>query len=289
MSDYMITTDNMADLPDEYTKEHDMRVLSLTYMIDGESYNKERELPYQEFYAKMRAGSMPTTSQVNPEEAKKVFKDTLKKTKNIIHIAFSGSMSGSFASARIAAKEIMEEEPDCRIKVIDSLCAAMGQGLYVCLAEQKRAEGMAFEELIEWLEAIKLHVIHNVMVDDLFHLFRGGRLSKAAAIVGSMMNLKPMLELNDEGRLSPRSKSRGRKRTMVAMVDRMDKQIGEWRDKNELITISHGDCLEDAEYLQSLVKERFGFEKFMITPLGPTIGAHAGPGTLALFYLGDQR
>lgn len=290
MSDYVITTDNTADLPEDYIKEHNLGVMSLTYTIDGKTYNRENSLPCEEFYAKMRAGSMPTTSQVNPQEAKREFERFLEKGgNNILHIAFSSGLSGSSNSARIAAEELMEERPGCRIRVVDSLCASLGEGLLVHHALRLKREGMGFEELADWLEGHKLNLVHNFTVDDLFHLYRGGRVSRMTAVVGTMINIKPVLHVDNEGHLIPVSKARGRKKSLIQLVDSMERQIGGWRDKNDMIFISHGDCIEDARFVADLVKQRLGFEKFLINHVGPTIGAHSGPGTVALFYLGDVR
>ncbi|MDY3730212.1 MAG: DegV family protein [Candidatus Choladocola sp.] len=286
---YLITTDNMADLPEEYLKEKQLLTMSLTYLLDGQTYNAENSLPYQEFYKKMREGCMPTTSQINPQEAKEKLAEFLKINKNIIHIAFSGGLSGTFNSVRLAAQELMEEQPDCKITVIDSLAASMGEGLLVYKALEQQEAGLSYEEMVEWIENNKLHVCHYFTVDDLFHLYRGGRVSKAAAVLGTMINLKPVLHVDDEGHLIPLSKVRGRKKSLNALVDGMEKQMGSFREKNDIIFLSHGDCYEDALYVQEQIKKRFGIEKFMISPVGPTIGAHSGPGTVALFFMGEAR
>ncbi|MDD7076930.1 MAG: DegV family protein [Lachnospiraceae bacterium] len=286
---YLITTDNMADLPEEYLKEKQLLTMSLTYLLNGQTYNAENSLPYQEFYKKMREGCMPTTSQINPQEAKEKLAEFLKINKNIIHIAFSGGLSGTFNSVRLAAQELMEEQPDCRITVIDSLAASMGEGLLVYKALEQQEAGLSYEEMVEWIENNKLHVCHYFTVDDLFHLYRGGRVSKAAAVLGTMINLKPVLHVDDEGHLIPLSKVRGRKKSLNALVDGMEKQMGSFREKNDIIFLSHGDCYEDALYVQEQIKKRFGIEKFMISPVGPTIGAHSGPGTVALFFMGEAR
>jgi DegV family protein with EDD domain len=287
--EYLITTDNMADLPEEYLSKHWLPAMSLTYLLDGQTYNSENSLPYQEFYRKMRSGCMPTTSQINPEEAKEKLTEYLEISKNIIHIAFSGGLSGTYNSVRLAAEEILEERPDCRITVIDSLAASMGEGLLVHKALEKQAEGLSYDELVAWIEANKLHVCHYFTVDDLFHLYRGGRVSKTAAVLGTMINLKPVLHVDNDGHLIPLSKVRGRKKSLNALVDQMEKQMGSYRDQNDIVFISHGDCLEDATYVQEQVRKRFGIERFLISPVGPTIGAHSGPGTLALFFMGDAR
>ncbi len=289
MNEYIITTDNTADLPEEYIEKNHLQLMSLAYILDGVTYGEEQSLPSKDFYEKMRSGSMPTTSQVNPQQAKEKLLQFLKTSKNIIHIAFSSGLSGSCASVTMAAREIMEEQPDCRIAVIDSLCASLGEGLLVHKALECQKCGMGFDETVEWLEAHKLNVCHNFTVDDLFHLYRGGRVSKTAAVLGTMINLKPVLHVDDEGHLVAVGKVRGRKKSLSALVDAMEKQIGSWSDKNPVVFISHGDCEEDALYVRDLVEKRLGIHEFLVHTIGPTIGAHSGPGTVALFYMGDVR
>ena len=232
---------------------------------------------------------MPTTSQVNPAEAKERLSEFLKLNRNLIHIAFSGGLSGTCNSVRLAAQELMEEQPDCRITVVDSLAASMGEGLYVYKALEQQAAGLTYDEMVQWLEDNKQHICHYFTVDDLFHLYRGGRVSKVAAVVGTMINLKPVLYVDSEGHLIPLAKVRGRRKSLNAIVDYMEKKMGSFRDKNDIVFISHGDCYEDALYVQEQVRKRFGIQNFMIAPVGPTIGAHSGPGTLALFFMGDER
>lgn len=289
MRDYIILTDTTADLPDEYIKEHNLGLISLNYMIDGEAYDLEHELPYREFYEKMRNGSMPTTAQVNPEIAKRVFLSYLDQNLDILYIAFSSGLSGSYNSARIAAEDLAEEKPEGKIFVVDSLSASLGEGLLVHQAVLRKEKGFSIEETAAWLEENKLHVGHIFTVDDLNHLYRGGRVSKAAAVIGTMVNIKPILHVDNEGHLIPISKVRGRKKSLHAMADKMAENMGEWRGENKIVFISHGDALEDAEYLADVVRERFGIEKFLISHIGPTIGAHSGPGTIALFFMCEKR
>lgn len=289
MNDYLIVTDNTADLPYSFYQEHEVGMLFLSYIMEGETYTAGHELPNKEFYDRMRSGSMPTTSQVNPEAAQKEFRALLTKTRKIVYIAFSSGLSGTCSNVHLAAEELMEELPDVKITVVDSLAASMGEGLLVYKAVQKKEQGMSYEELIQWLEENKLHIVHNFTVDDLFHLYRGGRVSKTAAILGTMINLKPVLHVDDEGHLIPVSKVRGRKKSLSALVDAMEKQMGSYRDQNDMVMISHGDCLGDAELVKKMIEERLGIHNFLINPIGPTIGAHSGPGTVALFYMGDYR
>lgn len=290
MSDFIITTDTTSDLPAEYVREHHLGMLSLTYTLDGKTYSWENPLPVKDFYDYMRGGSLPTTSQVNPEEAAAIFEKIIKEQDaDILHISFSSGLSGSYNSARLAAEELMEKYPNHRIIVVDSLCASLGEGLLVHKAVTMKEQGHSLSEIADWLEENKLHLVHNFTVNDLFHLYRGGRVSKTAAFVGTMISLKPILHVDDEGHLIPLAKVRGRKKSLIALVDAMEKQLGSWRDKNDVIFISHGDCIEDAEFVADRIKEQFGYDSFLINHVGPTIGAHTGPGVVALFYMGDFR
>ena len=291
MNSYVIMTDTTADLPESYIAEHGLRILSLNYIIEGTTYDREHPLDVGEFYGKMRAGSMPTTSQVNPEQAKEAFAACLSEGLDVLYIAFSSGLSGTCGSGHIAAAELEESGayPDRKVLVIDSLSASLGEGLLVHKAVMLKEAGKSMEEVAEWVEKNKLHLCHNFTVDDLFHLHRGGRVSKATAILGTMINIKPILHVDDEGHLIAVGKVRGRKKSLAALVDRMEEQMKGHEQENDVIFISHGDCLEDARYVEKLVRERFGIEKFVINHVGPTIGAHSGPGTVALFFVGEPR
>jgi DegV family protein with EDD domain len=287
MNDYVITTDSTVDLPPDYFEAHGVEVLSLTYLLEGKSYEDLHGLPSGEFYDKVRNGAMPTTSQVNPEQAAELFRKVASQGKDILHIAFSSGLSGSCNSARIAAEEIMEEYPGVRVEVVDSLCASSGEGMLLYYAVNLKEEGKSMDEVLEWVNANILHICHNFTVDDLFHLHRGGRVSKATAIVGSMINIKPILHVDDEGHLINIGKVRGRKKSLIALVDRMEEQMKGY--DNPVVFISHGDCIADAEFVKNQVEKRFGIHNFVINPVGPVIGSHSGPGTLALFFLGNPR
>ena len=289
MREYAIMTDNTADLPYSYYKEHGVEYMYLTYQMEGETYGKDNELEVKDFYNRMRKGSMPTTSQVNSEEVKEVFRPILKQGKDILYLAFSSGLSGTYNSVRLAAEELGEEFPEQKILVIDSLCASLGEGLFVDKAVEMKEAGKSLEENAAWLEEHKLNFCHVFTVDDLFHLHRGGRVSKVAAVVGTMVNLKPVLHVDNEGHLIPLKNVRGRKKSLSTLVALMEERIGEWKDKNTKVFISHGDCQEDAEYVAKLVKEKFGYETFLINYVGSTIGAHSGPGTVALFFMGEYR
>jgi len=291
MRNFVITTDTTSDLPDDYISKHNITVLPLTYVLEGITYTQENGLEFSEFYEKMKNGSMPTTSQVNPSQAKEIFEKLNNEGFDILHIAFSSALSGSYSSAKIAAEEMNEEYPDCKIIVVDSLCASLGEGLLIHKAVMLKESGKTIEEVVEWMEANKLHVCHNFTPMDLFHLYRGGRVSKTAAILGTMINVKPILHVDNEGRLIPINKVRGRKKSLITLVDNMEKQIGSYVEENKRdgVFIGHGDTPEDAQFVADLIKERFGIESFLIDYVGPVIGAHTGPGILALFFMGESR
>ena len=289
MSDYIIMTDSSADLPKSYLKEHNVPCISLKYTIDGIVYDNDDDEAAATFYQKLRNKSMPTTSQVNPQEAKQGMLKAIKICKNILFIAFSSGLSGTCNSFMLAAQEIMDEMEDVNIKVIDSLSASVGQGLLVYKAVCMKEAGASKEEVAEWVEKYRYNIVHSFTVDDLDHLYRGGRLSKTAAVVGSMINLKPVLHVDNEGKLVNMFNVRGRKKSLNALIDFMEKSMGSYREQNDIVFISHGDCEEDAKYVADEVRKRFGIDKFMINQIGPTIGSHTGPDVIALIYLGEQR
>lgn len=289
MREYVITTDNNSDLPDEYFAEHGVGCTYLSYAMDGKNYTHENFLPVHDFYEAMRKGSLPTTAQVNPESARDLMEPYLKEGKDILHIAFSSGLSGSYNSSRIAAQELAEEYPERKIVVIDSLGASLGQGLLVYLAQQRKEAGEDMDAVAVWVEENKLKMIHIFTVDDLNHLYRGGRVSKTTAVVGSVLNIKPILHVDEEGKLVAIGKVRGRKKALLELVKLMDAKIGNYHDSCDTIFISHGDCEEEAQFVADKVKEKYGIKTVLINPVGATIGAHSGPGTVALFFVGDER
>lgn len=289
MREYMITTDNNSDLPESFYQEHQVGCTYLSYSIDGRTYTREDFLPTDEFYGRMRAGAMPTTAQVNPETARELMEPYLIGGKDILHIAFSSGLSGSYDSCRIAAQELAERYPERKILVLDSLCASLGQGLLVYHAVKLKKEGRSMEEVARWVEDHRKNLVHLFTVDDLDHLHRGGRVSKATAVVGGMLNIKPVLHVDDGGRLVAIGKVRGRKKSLQALVDGMKERIGSYASQCDTIFISHGDCEEDARYVEEKVRELYPIRTVVINYVGATIGAHSGPGTVALFFMGDTR
>lgn len=291
MAEYIISTDTSCDFPLEYVKQHQLPLVTLFYSIDG--VTGENGCPSSDvlknFYDKMRAGSMTKTQQASIEDTEKVFREILKEGKDILHIAFSSGLSGTANAARLAAENMMEEFPERKIIVIDSLCASLGQGLLVDYALKLQQQGKTMEETAKWLEDHIQNICHLFTVENLKYLQRGGRISKTTALVGTMIGIKPVLHVDPEGKLVSISKVRGRKQSIQALVNKMEENIGKYRGEKQPIFISHGDCIEDANYLAELVKERFGYDEFLINDVGPTIGAHSGPGTLALFFMGETR
>jgi len=293
MYDFKIITDTTTDLPMAYIEENDIGLMYLNCIIEGKTYGKGnmQELDLKSFYKGMREGKMPTTSQINPGEAKAEFEKYIDINKEILCLAFSSGLSGSYNSMRIAAEEVMEEHPECKITVIDSLCASLGEGLFVYQAVELRRAGKTMGETAKWLTEHIQNIVHVFTVDDLFHLYRGGRVSRTSAVIGTVAAIKPVLHVDHEGHLIPIMKKRGRKKALNCLVDYMEEKQGRFQERNQkgVVFISHSDALEDAEYVRDEIRKRFGIEKFVINMIGPVIGAHTGTGTVALFFLGENR
>ena len=230
---------------------------------------------------------MATTSAVNVAQYTDALEPLLQAGQDVLILAFSSGLSTTYNSSAIAAADMAEKYPERKIYTVDTLCASLGQGLMVYLAAQQRDQGKSIEEVRDWVEANKLHLCHQFTVDDLHFLKRGGRISATTAVVGSMLQIKPVLHVDNEGHLINIGKARGRQASLKALVDKMEKTAID--PANQIVFISHGDCLEDARTVEKMVKERFGVKEVYINYVGPVIGAHSGPGTLALFYVGSER
>lgn len=291
MSTFKLITDSTADLPQEYLNRYDIGCIKLSYTLDGQTYGGTgEEMDWKEFYRLMREeGKLPTTSQINPEEFKSYFEEMLKEYSEILYLAFSSGLSGTYNSAMIAVDMLREEYPDCKIRVVDSLCASLGEGLFMHKAVQLKEQGKSLDEVASWLEDNKRNLVHVFTVDDLHHLHRGGRVSKTTAIIGTLAGIKPILHVDDEGHLVALSKVRGRKKSLLTLVDLMEDKTKDYPSRNDMVMISHGDALEDAKFVKNEIEKRFGIEEFLINNIGPTIGAHSGPGTIALFFMGTSR
>lgn len=287
MSDYVVTVNSTVDLPKEWLAERNVPVIPLKYTIDGETYEDMAGLSSKEFFQKLRDGKMATTSQINPEEAREALEPFLKEGKDVLHLAFSSALSGTCNSMRIAAEELKEEYPERKIIVIDTLCACLGEGLLLYYVLKLKKEGKTIEEVEAWVEENKLHICHNVTVDDLNHLQRGGRISKTAAVFGTMVQIKPMIHMADDGSLQVVGKERGRKRSLNKIVDKAVEQSKGW--EQDIVMITHGDCLEDAQYVAELVRSKMGIENILINNIGTVIGSHTGPGVVAVFCMGNKR
>ena len=290
MRDFVILTDSCADLTAEMVEQLDVQVLPLSFNMDGKTvfnYPDNREMDPHTFYEQLRAGKTATTSAVNVAQFTEVMEPCLQEGKDVLVLAFSSGLSTTYNSAAIAADDLKEKYPERKIYVVDTLCASMGQGLLVYLAAKEREKGGSIEQVRDWTEANKMSIAHQFTVNDLFHLKRGGRVSAATAVVGSMLAIKPVLHVDDEGHLINIGKVRGRAASLKALVDAMEKAAIDPADQT--IFISHGDCWDDANAVAHMVKERFGVKEVIMNYVGPVIGAHAGPGVVALFYIGKER
>ena len=264
-----------------------LKMVSLSLHFRGETLADSVSDDTKAFYDAMRSGEVASTSAVNPDGWATVMEPVLAGGQDVLVIAFSSGLSTTYQSAVIAANELAEKYPDRKIRVVDSLCASLGQGLLCWYACKKRDEGLSLEELTDWLEEHKLNLCHWFTVDDLMHLKRGGRVSAATAVVGTMLQIKPVLHVDDEGHLINKSKARGRKASIEALCNKAV-ELGEGYE-NDVMYICHGDCLADAEALAALLKKKCGVKEVFIGYTGAVIGSHSGPGTLALFFMGKHR
>lgn len=287
MRDYIISTDSTADLPADFVRENNISIHPLYYTVEGVQYGGQNDMDMSDFYKLMREGVMPQTSASNPDVILNTFNKNLEDGYDVLHLSFSSGLSSSHNNAVVMARDAEEEHPGSRIVVIDTLCASMGLGLLVYYAVQMKKEGKSLDEVARWVETNKLHICHEFTVEDLKYLFKGGRITRAAAYIGTLINVKPVLHMDDEGKLVALSTVRGRKKSLAGLVDNMAERIGNY--KNDIVFISQADSPEDAQLVADLVKERFGIESFVISAITPTIGSHSGPGTIALFHLGEHR
>jgi DegV family protein with EDD domain len=286
MNNYLIITDSTTDLPQEYMQNPNLRIIPLHFTMNGEEF-ADGQMDSKAFYDRVRKGSLPTTSQINPDRYLDLMTPLLEEGKDLLVIAFSSGLSGTANSMRIAISELSEKYPGRTILGIDSLCASMGEGLLVHYALESLEKGMNIEDNHSYLENLKLKICHWFTVEDLNHLRRGGRLSGFSAFIGTVLKIKPVLNVNNEGHLIPRKKVIGRKSSIEKLFSELEKEITE--AEKQVVFISHGDCLEDAEYLKGLITQRFNVKKVVINPIGSVIGSHSGPGTLALFFIGNNR
>ena len=286
MAEYVLITDSACDILPEKLQEWKVELIRLPYLFtdDGKEL-LDNDQPMKDFYNEMRGGRVAKTSGVNENTFATVFTAFLEEGKDILYLAFSSGLSVTCENGKKVAAQLAEKYPDRTIRVVDSLCASAGQGLFVYLAAQNRDRGMDVNENADAMENDKLHICHWFTVEDLKYLKRGGRVSAATALLGTALNVKPVLHVDNEGHLIKMTQVHGRKKS----IRRMAEMLGETILEDTPVFISHGDCLEDAELLAKILKEEYGRETNLITGIGSVIGAHSGPGTLALFFRGRER
>lgn len=290
MRDFVIMTDSCCDLTAQMADELGLVVLPLSLLIGEDTYRNYldgRDIGFKEFYDRVRGGAMPSTSAVSVGDFEDAMRPILSEGKDILYLAFSSALSTTYQSAVIAAEELKQEFPDAKICTVDSKAASLGQGLYVYLCAQQKLAGKSIDEVYAYAEDVKLKICHWFTVDDLNHLKRGGRVSAATALVGTMLSIKPVLHVDNEGRLISVSKARGRKASLLALVDQMEKSAVD--PKDQTVFISHGDCEEDVNFVADEIRRRFGTDTIHINYVGPVIGSHTGAGVVALFFVGTER
>ena len=290
MSQFVIVTDSSADLSHEMVQALGVEVLPLAFTMEGKTYynyTDNRDMAPKEFYRRLAAGAVATTNAVNVGQAIEGIEPLLQAGKDVLTLAFSSGLSATYSSMQIAVDELAEKYPERKVYAVDTLCASLGQGLILYLAAGLQKQGKSIEEVRDWVEANKLHICHWFTVDDLMYLKRGGRVSAATAVVGTMLQIKPVMHVDDEGHLINVSKARGRKASLDALV----KKVGETATDpaSQTMFISHSDCEADARYVADQIQAKYGANEIILTYIGPVIGAHPGPGCVALFFVGGTR
>lgn len=288
---FKIITDNGADLSRSFMQENDIGCMYLSTILDGEIIaNSEKELSSEDFYRMLAEGAKPTTSQVNPEEAKRYFEAHIDEADEFLYIGLSSGLSGTYESVCTALEDIRKKYPDKHIETVDSLSGSDGEALFVHYAIKMRSEGKTLQETADWLRENAGHVLLAITVDNLFDLWRGGRVSKTSAFLGTLASIKPFLIVDPQGKLEVTKKIRGRKKSLNYLADYMDDHMGSFRDMNKnVVLIHHGNVPEDAAFTAELIKKRFGFENIVIGNVGPMIGTHTGPSIVVVAFLGEAR
>ena len=290
MRDYQIITDTNSDLPKAYVLEKKLLQVPQYTLLEGVTYEGAEGIDPADFYNKMKAGVEPQSQAINPAVTEEKFREALDAGKDVLYISFASTLSGSYNTAAMTAQNLSEEYPDAKIITVDTLAASLAEGLLVMKAVELQEQGKTIEETAQWLEDNKLHVVITLTVDDLHHLQRGGRVSKTTAIVGSIINIKPLLKVSAEGKLEPAGSIRGRKKSLATLISQMEsKMTDEWKPLNTTVAIAHGNCPDEAKALADTIKEKFGIENIIINDINPSIGVHAGPGAILITYFGDER
>jgi len=287
---YKIITDSCANLTDKQIEDYGVEIISLKYYIEGkeyESYIKDEKTDYAETYRLLREKAMITTSLVSREDCDNAIIPILESGEDVLVISFSSGLSGTYQNVKLAAEDYKEMYPDRKVIVVDSLCASLGEGMAVHYAVKLKNEGKTMEEVADWLENNKLSICHIFTIDDLFFLKRGGRLSGTSAVFGTLLGIKPLLHMADDGKLYVTGKARGRAATLEHLINSVGEKGIDVQKQD--IFITHGDCEEEARYIESEVKKRYGVRNVVVNMIDPVIGAHSGPGTLAIFFIGKER
>jgi len=287
---YEIVTDSSANLTDEMINKYGINIISLIFRVGEKefySYTKGVTTDNKKFYEMMRNGETISTASIDLQLCRKVFEETLKKGKDVLYIGFSSALSGSYNAGALIARELQEEYPQRKIIAVDSLSASMGQGLLVYYAAEQMIHGKSIDEVKDWILSNRLNICHWFTVDDLVYLKRGGRISSTTAFVGTTLGIKPIMHVDNEGRLIPVGKVRGRRKSLEALAKQMEDTC--INPRSQLVFISHGDCIEDAHTLEKLVRDKLNVKDVIINYVDPVIGAHSGPGTIALFFIGTKR
>ena len=287
MKDFVIITDSSCDLTKNLASEWGIDVLSLEVTVDGVGRFLNHEIDPKEFYGYLRDKRPAKTSAANMDSFTELFERVVKEGKDILYIGFSSGLSATYMAGKNAAEDVMEKYPDSKILVIDSLCAALGQGLLIKYAVEKKNSGASIEELKAYVEDLIPRLAHWFTVDDLFFLKRGGRVSAATAVMGTVLSIKPVLHVDNAGKLINVSKARGRDAAIKALLENMKRTA--IKPEGQTVYIGHGDCYDDAKKLADMITAEFGITDIVIDYVGPVIGAHSGPGTLALFFVANER
>lgn len=290
MSGYVIVTDSSCDMTAQMAQELDIQVASLSVLLEGRSYKNYldgREIAFSDFYAALRGGKLAKTSAVNIEDFVQLFTPILEAGQDILYLGFSSALSATYQCGASAMEMLREKYPQRKLYAVDTLCASLGQGLMVYYAALKKREGLSIEQVRDYVEQNKLHLCHWFTVDDLHFLKRGGRISATTEIIGTMLSIKPVMHVDDEGRLIKVEIAKGRKGSIRRLKEKMAQSAVNPQD--QVVFISHGDCLAEAQSLADMIKEQLGVKEVVLNYVGPVIGAHSGPGTIALFFLGDKR
>ncbi len=289
MREFVVATESNCDMDPVFLKENEVCVIPHYYTVEDEEYGDGKELSVEEFYNALREGKNAATMASNPAVILEKFEEYAKQGKDILYISFSSALSCGYNNIFNGAREIMDEYPDMKIKVIDTLSASLGEGIMIRKALDMKKQGKTLEETADWIEQHTENLNVQFTVDDLNFLYRGGRLSKTSAVLGTVINIKPIIYIDKNGKLVALDKVRGRKKSLVTLVDNMEAKLGKFKDEQVFVGIVHGDCETEANFLADLIKERLGYTDIEIRPIGPSIGAHSGPGAVGIIFLGEER